>query len=144
MGGGPYAKRLHRHAGDYAGIEFHGKVTYGPELARLYADSDIYVCPSPHETFSLTTLEGMSAGLPVVAADQGGPRDLVHGGLGELVTPSDPDAFARGIEAVAARLSPELSARCREHVLARYTWAHTFERLLDVYARAGAQPAPVA
>ena len=50
---------------------------HGEDLAQAYASSDIFFFPSQTETFGNVTLEAMASGLPVVAPDQGGPRDLV-------------------------------------------------------------------
>ena len=49
------------------------------EKENLYAASDIFVSPSDNiqETFGLTILEAMASGLPVVAADWDGYKDLV-------------------------------------------------------------------
>jgi phosphatidylinositol alpha 1,6-mannosyltransferase len=45
----------------------------GPELARAYASSDVFLFPSHTETFGITTLEAMSSGLAVSA-----PPPCVH------------------------------------------------------------------
>jgi len=56
--------------------------------ALLYASADIFVSPVDNiqETFGLSILEAMASGLPVVASDWSGYRDLVvHGESGFLV-----------------------------------------------------------
>ena len=56
----------------------------GEELARLFASSDVFVCPSSTETFGNVLLEAMASGLPVIGADAGGVRNLIthrHNGL---------------------------------------------------------------
>ncbi|HAR62764.1 MAG: hypothetical protein DKM50_06640 [Candidatus Margulisiibacteriota bacterium] len=49
------------------------------EKQLLYSASDIYVSPSDHtqETFGVTIIEAMAAGLPVVATDWNGYKDLI-------------------------------------------------------------------
>lgn len=62
----------------------------GPELGRHVASLDVLVAPGENETFCQVIQEGMASGVPVIAPDVGGPRDLVSpGGDGFLYRPSD-------------------------------------------------------
>lgn len=67
-------------------------------LDEFYAWADLFAFPSMHDAFPLVVLEAMSAGLPVVAANNGGiPEQVVHGKTGLLVDPTDAQAFASAI-----------------------------------------------
>jgi glycosyltransferase involved in cell wall biosynthesis len=82
-------------------VEFVGFVpAVGTELARL----DVLVVPSlVPEGFGLTVIEGMAAGLPVVAPDAGGPADIVTDGVdGVLVPPGDAVALASALRRLAS------------------------------------------
>lgn len=57
------------------------------EVAIVLAVADVYVCSSLHEGFSLTTVEAMAAGLPVIATRCGGPQDIIIDGETGFLTP---------------------------------------------------------
>ncbi len=66
------------------------------QKADLYGAGDIFVSPSDNlqETFGLTILEAMASGLPVVASDFSGYRDLVeHGRTGFLIPTLGPGHY---------------------------------------------------
>ena len=48
-----------------------------PELARLYAASDLFVFPSRSDTFGLVMVEAMAAGTPVAAFPVDGPNEVL-------------------------------------------------------------------
>ena len=127
------------------GDHFPGFVK-GAALARLYASSDIFVFPSPNETFGNVVLEARASGLPVVAAAAGGPVDLVdHGRSGRLERPGDAPAFAAALRALAR--DPGLRRSMAAHGLARaqrYHWRAVHGRLISSYEGllAAAKPAP--
>ena len=64
------------------------------ELSLLYKAADVFVSPSDNlqETFGLTVLEAGASGLPVIASDWDGYRDLlVSGETGYLIPTMGPD-----------------------------------------------------
>ncbi|WP_439106844.1 glycosyltransferase [Congregibacter sp.] len=65
-------------------------------LASLYAGLDLFVFPSRFDTFGNVLLESFVYGMPAVAYDCKGPRDIIeHGRSGYLV--DDPSAMARSV-----------------------------------------------
>jgi len=55
-------------------------------LPEIFRDSDIFIMPSRVETFGIVALEALASGLPVIASDITGPRDILfHDKIGTLV-----------------------------------------------------------
>jgi glycosyltransferase involved in cell wall biosynthesis len=92
----------------------------------LLAACDLFVsiADNPQETFGITMLEAQAAGLPVVASDYDGYRDLVaHGETGLLVPTTGPEPKA-GDDQVD-RLAPMLFDNQYHLLLAQRTVVHT-------------------
>ncbi len=88
-------ERLTRELGITSGVEFLGERT---DVPRLLAQAGFFVSSSLTEGISLTLLEAMAVGLPVVATAVGGNSEIVAEGVtGQLVPPADPAALARAI-----------------------------------------------
>lgn len=67
-------------------------------IVDYLVNSDVFLFPSKAEGVSLSILEALSAGLPVVGFDVTGVRDLViDGETGVLVESMDTDSFIKGI-----------------------------------------------
>ena len=76
VGDGPSMASLQKK---YAGkVEFVG-AKYGAELARHYADADVFVFPSKTDTFGLVIIEAMATGTPVAGYPVSGPVDIIPG-----------------------------------------------------------------
>jgi glycosyltransferase involved in cell wall biosynthesis len=73
VGDGPQLEAL-RAA--YPDVVFAG-VKQGEELARYYAQSDVFVFPSRTDTFGLVILEALACGVPVAAYPVPGPLDVL-------------------------------------------------------------------
>lgn len=93
-GDGPCREDLHRLAAELglAGhVRFLGSVR---DVPALLARAGLFVLSSLSEGVSLTLLEAMAAGLPVVATRVGGNPEVVAADTGLLVRPADPEALA--------------------------------------------------
>jgi glycosyltransferase involved in cell wall biosynthesis len=91
-----YVDELKHSAADLRSrIDFTGHVD---DVLPLLADSDVLVCASVSpEPFGQVLVQGMSAGLAVVATAHGGPVEMLSEDAGILVTPDDPDALAHAM-----------------------------------------------
>ncbi|HUB36620.1 MAG TPA: glycosyltransferase, partial [Solirubrobacteraceae bacterium] len=85
-----------------ASLGLRGHVTLTGEVsnARPYvARMDILVNASDPEPFGIVLLEGMAAGVPVLAVRAGGPPEILDGGrAGVLVDSGEPEDLARGLQ----------------------------------------------
>ena len=98
VGDGPERSKLEgltRELGITSCVEFLGERT---DVPNLLAQAGFFVSSSLTEGISLTLLEAMAVGLPVVATAVGGNSEIVADGVtGQLVPPADPTALARAI-----------------------------------------------
>ncbi len=105
-------------------VTFHGRVTQD-ELIKHYDSSDIMLVPSLwQEPFGLVVAEAMARGLPIIAANVGGPAEMiVHERNGLLVEPGDEQelttAIIRLVENPDERSN--LSSAARITVLERFS-----------------------
>ncbi len=73
VGDGPALSELKAR---YPDAVFLGK-RGGDDLARCYADADVFVFPSKTDTFGLVMIEARACGTPVAAYPVPGPRDIL-------------------------------------------------------------------
>ena len=109
------------------------------DVLDLMRACDVFVLPSLAEPFGLVLIEAMALSKPVVATDEGGPREIVQDGeSGFLVAPSSPRGLA---DALLKLLNDEKSrAQMGQKSRARYKELFTAQRMAqeiaDVYRKA--------
>jgi len=81
VGDGPQLAELKRN---YEDVVFTG-AKFDTDLARHFADADVFVFPSKTDTFGLVIIEAMASGLPVAAYPVSGPVDIIPGSKGGCV-----------------------------------------------------------
>lgn len=120
------------------------------ELAALYSQASLFVCPSVYEPFGIINLEAMACEIPVVASAVGGIPEVVSPGETGLLVPirhksasdaepADPEKFAKDIaDAVNSLLaSPEkmrqMGKKSRERVVQHFSWKAIASKTMDFY-----------
>ncbi len=102
------------------------------ELARMDVLVHASVIPEP---FGQVVLEGMAAGLPVIAPDEGGPAEVIADGeTGRLFTPRSVDALAATMRALSA--DPQARERlgsAARHSIEAYHPTRVGAQLEEVY-----------
>jgi glycosyltransferase involved in cell wall biosynthesis len=127
VGSGPALEELKQK---YPGVVFTGP-KFGEELARHYADADVFVFPSFTDTFGLVILEAAATGTPVAGYVAPGPKDILPGTGAGVV---DRDLRKACLEAL--KLSREDARALAE----RYSWracAEEFRRNLEPLPKEG-------
>ncbi|MEJ2302077.1 MAG: glycosyltransferase [Anaerolineales bacterium] len=139
LGDGPHRKALAqtaRELGIASRVEFAGKVPF-EEVPGYLKSADMFSFASLTETQGLVTLEAMAAGLPVVAVDATGTRDVVDDGLDGLLVPDDSHALAQAItriiedEPLRKRLRSGAEKKARA-----YSIESQAKKLVGVYEKA--------
>ena len=77
-------------------VTFTGSLPF-EEVPRYLKAADVFAFASVTETQGLVTIEAMAAGLPIVAVDGPGTRDIVEHGKQGFLVENDPNALAEGL-----------------------------------------------
>lgn len=112
------------------------------DVPALLRGLDVFALSSRSEGYSMALLEACAAGLPIVATDVGGNREIVFDGRnGRLVAAGDVEAFADAVAGLVAEptLATEMGHAARAWALRDATVATMAERYHALY-RGGAVP----
>ncbi len=92
FGAGSSASSLRRLARNDSRVRLRG---YRQNIKDYYQAFDLFVCPSRFEPLPRVMLEAMDGGVPVIASDAGGCRELIEDYGGDLFPSGDVDSLAR-------------------------------------------------
>jgi 1,2-diacylglycerol 3-alpha-glucosyltransferase len=138
VGDGPERENLeayikHMNIGDK--VYFTGMVEY-KDIPAYLAASDIFVTPSSSETFGLSTVEAMAAGLPVLGIDAVGTGDIIEDGITGFITIDDLAVFTAKLMLLSTNheLRREMGTKASQ-VSMKYDIQSTTSILLQHYER---------
>ncbi|WP_349408234.1 glycosyltransferase family 1 protein [Pseudalkalibacillus sp. SCS-8] len=134
VGEGPSEEVMKETLHSYSNVRFTGYLR-GEELSQAYRASDLFIFPSPTETFGNVVLESMACGTPVIGADSGGVRTIIQDGTnGYLVTPGRSQAFIDRILFLLKhpKILKRFGKMSREYALSQ-SWNTIFAKLTKEY-----------
>jgi phosphatidylinositol alpha-mannosyltransferase len=132
-------RKAHARLGDGVELVLVGPTGYVPEaqLRRELARADVLVAPSlGGESFGVVLAEAMAAGVPVVASDIAGYREVLPETAGVLVPAGDVAALADALEELLADEQRRVQMGHAGRTAAeQYAWPQIATRTLAVYER---------
>ncbi|WP_338447981.1 glycosyltransferase family 1 protein [Niallia oryzisoli] len=132
VGDGPIREVLEKEAPE--NVTFTGYLK-GKDLAEIYSASDLFVFPSPTETFGNVVLEALASGTPVIGADSGGVKNVITSGkTGFLCAPGEADEYNQAIVHLLSHdsLRWQMGMEGRNYALTQ-RWENIFNQLLSDY-----------
>lgn len=112
----------------------------GEQMDALYRAADLFVLPSSREPASISQLEAMAYGLPVICSDTNGTACYVENGRnGYLFRDGDPDSLYRAVRQLAGsrRLRETMGAESLRLVKERHSFASYRRSVLELMEMAG-------
>lgn len=120
-----------RHCGKRA--LFLGSKTHD-EIVDYYSAADLSILPSLMEATSISGLEAMAAGLPLVGTRVGGIPELIKDGInGYLCRPADPVDLAKQINKLLALDFRLMGKNSRKMVEEQFDWRQIAEKTVAAY-----------
>ena len=106
------------------------------DVVAVMAQTDVMLCCSPYDNFGRVLFEAMACGVPVVAFDAGGVREVVeHGRNGLLVSNRDAKAMAEAVVQLceSRRLREDLAREGQATAQRHFDSAVNAQRVLGIY-----------
>lgn len=130
-----FEHRLHEtaSASPLAGRTF--LMGYRDDAPSILAATDVLVIPSRQEPLSRVLLEGLSLGVPAVATDVGGSREILDGGVFGKLAAVDPHSLAQSVlELVnSPTLRRQLATAGPERIADQFSLTSHSRRILQLY-----------
>ncbi|MBS7639806.1 MAG: glycosyltransferase family 4 protein [Candidatus Bathyarchaeia archaeon] len=109
------------------------------DLIEIMLSSDVLVVPSIYEPFGIVALEGMAAGIPIVASNTGGLAEIIeHDRTGFLAYKENPDSIAWGVNRILSDpgYASWLVQNAKRKIREVYSWDAVARRTIETYERA--------
>jgi glycosyltransferase involved in cell wall biosynthesis len=136
VGGGENLEQLKKTAkglGLESNVDFWGEIT-GQRLEEIYEQNDLFIHTSITEGFCTVFIEAMAKGLPIVATDIAGTRDVVMNGRNGLLVDFVPEEFCRALNRMITDSAfYETVSRNNLEDIKKYNWDSIVEITQKIY-----------
>ena len=111
------------------------RLGYREDIPWLMNESDILVHAAKQEPFGRVLLEAAASGLPIVATDVGGTREMLGNAAAVLIPPHDPQAMANAIDGLRNDESRRswLATTARQRILERFRIEFVADRMAELW-----------
>ena len=135
-GTGPYEHLVTEAVAKYDHVHFQGFIRSKEEMAEYYASSDLGFALSSWETFGLSLVEALSAGLPLISAGAGAAREHIEkSDAGFILEEVKPQSLADAVVTFSKMEDLKLREKARAYA-STLSWENCFDRQLDIYSSA--------
>lgn len=134
----PIAELVHELGVEDRVVQTDGRLEQHHDLTRIYSAADAYMSASAYEGFSITVVEAMACGTPVIGINRAAFGEIVDG-AGELIDEPSVDGLCEAMRKVLP--DPALRQDMRRRGLERaklYRWEDIARDTLDVLRRVAA------
>jgi glycosyltransferase involved in cell wall biosynthesis len=126
-------KKLAKTLGIEDRVDFLGDPS--PEdMHNCYANADLFINPSAHETSGKILQEAGASGLPIISTPVGLANEIVTSGENGFIVPADPDMICdRILQLSNPDTRKKFGQRIREQVLNTFGWSTVMDRYIELY-----------
>jgi len=115
-------------------VAFLGLISHN-QLPRYYQNAHVFILPSLNEGMSNTMLEAIASGLPIIATDTGGTKELVSDAEnGFIIKMKDPDDLVKKLEIMInnQKLRETMSIKSRQ-LSENFSWQKVTQKYYKIY-----------
>lgn len=107
------------------------------DVATILQQADIFLLPSTTEGFSISTVEAMMSGVPVIATRSGGPEEIITDGeTGKLIPIKDADAIVNAIQGLRdPAVRNQFVEKAKESAQCRFGLTSMLQAYQELYQR---------
>lgn len=106
---------------------------FGEDLARAFANMDLFVFPSQTDAFGNVVLEAMAAGVPAVVMRSGGPKFLVEHGADGFVAEDEKDFIETIVRLIKNPHQISAFGTAARSSAQAHSWERVFEKMFEYY-----------